>query len=411
MNAIINKKYSRLPENLRARKSATRIERISRRQKKTDGKNTTIGRAINSRMKRSLLFLTAICLLSGCTMLSVRRFVNDFEGLNAAAARSSSAGGTLRILFVHGMGHHPPGYSKPLMQGIAARLNLSISGSSPAMPIRKENQDYGEVNTTDYSGPDGKNVRVYELTWSPTTDKIKAKQFATDATYASSRVLVNRQLKEGLIDNALADPVLYIGRYRNHMQFPIMRAVEAVLHDYQPQDELAIVTYSLGSYMCYDTLLKMSRGEQIMGEKEYSATVVKDLIGHTNYIYMLANQLPLLELSEVSNPLPLRHESETSVKALAEIRRQNRPGASLQRRQAPLALHLVAFSDPNDLLSYPLDQDSTSSGTIEYSNVVVSVERSAILGIFAWPLTAHTGHDKSKAVMDLLAFGHHGNES
>jgi hypothetical protein len=45
---------------------------------------------------------------------------------------------------------------------------------------------------------------------------------------------------------------------------------------------------------------------------------------------------------------------------------------------------------------------------IEYSNVVVSVERSAILGIFAWPLTAHTGHDKSKAVMDLLAFGHRG---
>jgi len=171
------------------------------------------------------------------------------------------------------------------------------------------------------------------------------------------------------------------------------------------------ITQSLGSYMCYDTLLKMSRGERIMGEKEYSADVVRDLIGHTNYVFMLANQLPLLELSEVSNPVPLAHASDTAVKALAEIRRQNKPKLRPQQPPAPLALHFVAFSDPNDLLSYPLDQNSVSGKTIEYSNVVVSVERSAILGVFAWPMTAHTGHEKSKVVMDLLAFGHTGSDS
>jgi hypothetical protein len=362
-------------------------------------------------MNRLVLCLTAIYLLTGCTMLSVRRFENDFEGLNAAASRSNSVGGTLRILFVHGMGHHQPGYSQPLMQGIAARLNLSNTGPSHSINISKESHDYGEINIADYSSPEGKKVRAYELTWSATTDALKARQFASDATYASNRVLVNRQLKAQLIDDALADPVLYIGRYRNHMQFPIMRAVEAILHDYQPRDELAIITQSLGSYMCYDTLLKMSRGERIMGEKEYSADVVQDLIGHTNYVFMLANQLPLLELSEVSNPLPIRRESSTAVKALAEIRRRHKPAARLQRQQAPLALHLVAFSDPNDLLSYPLDQSSISGNTIVYSNAVVSVERSAILGVFAWPMTAHTGHDKSKLVMDLLAFGHKGADT
>ena len=344
-------------------------------------------------------------------MLSVRQFDNGFEGLNAAASRSNSAGGTLRILFIHGMGHHSPGYSQPVMQGIAARLNLNNTGSSRRIIIRKESHDYGEINIANYSGSEGEKVRAYELTWSATTDALKTRQFASDATYASDRVLVNRQLKAQLIDDALADPVLYIGRYRNHMQFPIMRATEAILHDYQPQDELAIITESLGSYMCYDTLLKMSRGESIMGEKDYSAAVVQDLIGHTNYVYMFANQLPLLELSEVSNPLPLRHESATAVKALAEIRRQNKPRVRLQQPQAPFALHLVAFSDPNDLLSYPLDKSSISGSTIAYSNVTVSVERSAILGVFAWPMTAHTGHDKSKVVMDSLAFGHKGADS
>src|SRR5215831_16907737 len=363
------------------------------------------------RISGLLLPVTAICLLTGCTMLSVRRFDNDFEGLNATASRSNSAGGTLRILFIHGMGRYQPGYSEPLMQGIAARLNLSNTGLSRRITIRKESHDYGEINIANYSSSEGKKVRAYELTWSATTDALKAKQFASDATYASDRVLVNRELKAKLVDDALADPVLYIGRYRNHMQFPIMRAIDAILHDYGPQDELAIITESLGSYMCYDTLLKMSRGERIMGERDYSADVVQDLIGHTNYVYMLANQLPLLELSEVSNPLPLRHASATAVKQLAEIRRQNKPKARLQQQQAPLALHLVAFSDPNDLLSYPLDQSSVSGSTIVYSNAVVSVERSAILGVFAWPMTAHTGHDKSKVVMDLLAFGHNGADS
>src|SRR5439155_17514168 len=192
-----------------------------------------------------------------------------------------SAGGTLRILFIHGMGHHPPGYSQPLMQGIASRLNLSSTGSSRSITIGKESHDYGEVDIANYSSSDGKKVRAYELTWSATTDALKESQFTSDNTLASDRVLVNRELKAKLINDALADPVLYIGHYRNHMQFPIMRAIEAILRDYEPQDELAIVTQSLGSYMSYDTLLKMSRGEPIVGEKDYSADVVQDLIGHT----------------------------------------------------------------------------------------------------------------------------------
>jgi hypothetical protein len=108
----------------------------------------------------------------------------------------------------------------------------------------------------------------------------------------------------------------------------------------------------------------------------------------------------------VSNPLPLRHASNSAVKELAEIRRQHRPKSILRRQVTPLTLHLVAFGDPNDLLSYPLDKSSVSGESITYSNVVISIERSAILGVVASPLTAHTGHEKSKQVMDLLAFGH-----
>jgi len=354
---------------------------------------------------RAFTFLFASLLLAGCTILSVRKIVNDFEGLDAALARSSSDGGTLRILFIHGMGHHDAHYSEPVMQGVAARLNLAKVETLPKIAIEKESHPYGEINITKYSGADGRKVHVYELTWSVTTDRIKTKQFETDLSYASDRVSLNRKLKATLINDSLADPVLYIGRYRNHMQFPIMRAVKAVLADFAPRDEVAVITYSLGSYMCYDTLLKMSRGESIMGERDYSAGVVRDLVGHTNYVFMLANQLPLLELSEVSNPISLRQTSSSAVKSLAEIRRQNRPKSAAQRQPEVLPLHLVAFSDPNDLLSYPLDEHSVSGTSIAYSNVMISVQRSALLGIVADPLNAHTGHERSPAVMDLLTYG------
>lgn len=303
---------------------------------------------------RTFVVLMGSLLIGGCTILSVRKIANDFEGLDAALARSSSDGGTLRILFIHGMGHHDPRYSKPVMDGVAARLQLSHIESLPTLPIEKQGHRYGEINITKYSGADGRKVHVYELTWSVTTDRIKARQFETDRGYARDRVSLNRKLKTSLVNDSLADPVLYIGRYRNHMQFPIMRAVKAVLTNFAPQDEVAVITYSLGSYMCYDTLLKMSRGESILGERDYSAGVVRDLVGHTNYVFMPANQLPLLELSEVTNPISRRQTSTNAVKSLAETHRQNRPKSAAQQQRAVLPLHLVAFTDPNDLLSYPL---------------------------------------------------------
>ena len=133
--------------------------------------------------------------------------------------------------------------------------------------------------------------------------------------------------------------------------------------------------------------------------------LVRAVIGHTNYIYMLANQLPLLQLSEVSNPLSEKRVPIASLSEIGQIRMQNKPRSRPQT--TPVALHLVAFSDPNDLLSYSLDESDVAGSSVVYSNVVISVERSAILGVFVSPMTAHGGQDKSKRVMERIAFGHH----
>lgn len=297
---------------------------------------------------RPLAVLAAVYLLSACTFLSVQKFDNDFDGLNSAIVRASSVGGTLRVLIVHGMGRHKPGENSALVAGIASRLGLAASGTTKSNSIDYNGHHFGQVDVSDYAGANSRRMRTYELTWSPTTERLKTTQFGTDlgAAHVSDRVAVNRNLKEKLVDDALSDPVLYIGRFRKHMQFPIMRGVSAVLRDFESVDEIAIITKSLGSYMTYDTLLKMSRGERILEPPTYSADLVRAAIGRTNYVYMLANQLPLLQLSEVSNRFrknarPLRASVKSAGSGCKTNRRRGRTACQWRCIWSPSAIRTI----------------------------------------------------------------------
>ena len=157
---------------------------------------------------------------------------------------------------------------------------------------------------------------------------------------------------------SLSDAVLYTGKYKEHMQYPIMRAVEIVTGDgLGANDELAVITHSLGSRMTFDTLDNMVNGTPILGETNYDKTAAPELIRRTTSIFMCANQLPLLALADaekpVAHPPRLVHLG---------LRRFLRKHADIRARHVKLAnepaeppLRVVAFSDPNDLLSYPLN--------------------------------------------------------
>jgi hypothetical protein len=141
---------------------------------------------------------------------------------------------------------------------------------------------------------------------------------------------------------------------------------------------------------------------------------------------MLANQIPLLELTQANNPVsqkatgsnaptstPLQLEAaKPLMQQFAEERAKQAPAPSAG---VPFnfALDLVAFSDPNDLLSYPIDKaDVIASGgaprtsPVHYSNVTYSLARWSLLWLIVDPLKAHTGHANSKAVIDLIVHGH-----
>jgi hypothetical protein len=72
-------------------------------------------------------------------------------------------------------------------------------------------------------------------------------------------------------------------------------------------------------------------------------------------------------------------------------------------------LEIVAFTDPNDLLSYKISRATLAEAgatpaSYSASNVLYPVAPS-YFGVFADPLTAHTGYSSNAEVLDLVICG------
>lgn len=116
---------------------------------------------------------------------------------------------------------------------------------------------------------------------------------------------------------------------------------------------------------------------------------------------MLSNQLPLIQMGR---QLPeITGQTEAYCNASGEH----------YKKRITSKMEVVAFSDPNDLLSYTIPEDFAekkldSRLCIEISNVVINVTDVIDLlgfGKLANPLTAHTAYDSDDRVVALIARG------
>src|SRR5207302_4587400 len=85
---------------------------------------------------------------------------------------------------------------------------------------------------------------------------------------------------------------------------------------------LIIITESLGSRITFDTIGKMRQEEP---DDEKRATSIDELAKRTGEIYMLANQLPLLELASVDVPQGME-EAGVPATGLSAFLRARRSG-------------------------------------------------------------------------------------
>jgi hypothetical protein len=168
-------------------------------------------------------------------------------------------------------------------------------------------------------------------------------------------------------------------------------------------DDIVISTHSLGSRIALDSLTLLGTLRDSMGNdpKARAGLQALDSLRDKDItFFMLANQLPLLQSGQ---PTPA---------VTKQTPQYCGPNAPKMKERWFKSLSVIAFSDPNDILSYTIPQSFTadfmdSRLCASTTNVVVSVARPVSLAVtsVASPEVAHTAYDNDDRVLALMTKG------
>jgi hypothetical protein len=262
----------------------------------------------------------------------------------------------------------------------------------------------------------------YELTWSEIIEpERKIIEFDDSAEYTFRRTALNAELKK-FFNSHVPDTLIFLGE----AHVPILSSVRQSFcwmtqgdwDEYAPytdascnvqssarlqqikEDDYAFVTHSLGSRIAIDTV--RFYGEWALTQETEEFIELRSILSNKEIpIYMLANQLPLLELGR--KPATVR----------GQIAKYCRPDGELRGQRFLDKLPIFAFSDPNDLLSYPIppkfvDEYLDSRLCPKVTNIAINVAKPISLfglGEFANPASAHGDYDHDERVIALIAHG------
>jgi len=355
---------------------------------------------------------------------STTAVVNKIEGITELPNAQ-----TIRILFIHGIGEHNACDPDTLLLHLSKALQVRQSPPS-ALDDKADCQSHFAIpKPTPMSGAadaallykydflgNSRHLKFSFLLWSPLTQKLKE---TLDEPQLPHHALLASLAKEFEQDN-LADVVLYGGRYRE----VIRPQVEKALCDFiggVPGDDpricdngtgdipTAIVTHSLGGYMLMDAMADIYKRPRNRAERE--ARNAAEKVGRElNLIFMLANQLKMLDLSTKKSEGGASEVVEGFRASWKAARRWGAKGEPEAKRQ------LVAISDPNDILSWEVTDTEFNRPEFTVANVYLGTTgeffglyRAPIAPIAALPDRAHLNYLKDDDVMDIIVCGMTGN--
>jgi len=234
----------------------------------------------------------------------------------------------------------------------------------------------------------------------------KSNRFEFDSRLDKRRATLNRRMKSELLNDGFGDAVLYLNEnFKPKIQAPVTNAIFSILEDgFAPADQFIIITHSLGSKLTFDSLNVLS--ERLRREDKLQAAAMTNLALHTTYLVMLANQVPLLRLGD-TNVITDMQRKPSAVQQFLQMRQgADQHGPERPPAMSPL-LQVIAVTDANDLLSYPLregDLFSDSIGEIKFGNVLIC-NAPVFLHWVANPLKAHEGYFDNPKLIKLLLKG------
>ncbi|MCS0630898.1 hypothetical protein NX786_16320 [Telluria mixta] len=350
-----------------------------------------------------LSLLPVLAFLSACsTPYRPPVVVHDsatFPGIASIVAEARAR--PVDVLLVHGMCTHDTGWAERQIDRITGIVeDHAPTPASATTPPRVE-----VVERTRRLA--GGTVRFHALVWSPLTAGLKHQLDVdmtgtpTDCTAAGvckpKRARLNGYVKDRLLNDCLSDAVIYQGESHVAIRDAMVRTIAQVLEqDPDSEAPLVVVAESLGSKMLFDALSAMLESWQ-----PQTRALGQQAARRLGLLFMAGNQLPILGLAEQRAIATQNMRVGDALQRFLDLRRRqpNRRAETLQR------LAVVAFTDPNDLLSYRLLPARYTAPDVAVADVLVSND-STWLGLIENPVTAHLDYLANPDVGTMIACGY-----
>jgi hypothetical protein len=387
-------------------------------------------------MARALLGLVAaaaLLVVSGCSTPYARPVLvtnwPDGQPRVVGLAELTAGGGSVDLVFIHGMCFHDSAWVMESFTRLAALFGQDAATLARPAPV---GQPVGRTEL--YSGrvPLGpaREVGFHAILWSGET--VSAKQTlcydrslgdvpALDAAYCEGqggssydRARLNATMKSGLLDECLADAMVYVGHRGAAIRENVAAVLERVAQANGGGRPLVIVAESLGSKVLFDTLLGMAEANGTEPTAAARHAAAASIVPRIAQVHLAANQIPMLSLAATApGQTPIKLSGRSALAdgdSLAQVLRRLRP--IMLKRELPAAaapVPIAAYSDPNDLLSFPLlgsvqAREAAADGTYFVTDVIVS-NAPTWLGLLEDPMAAHTSYLANEEVSALLKCG------
>lgn len=365
----------------------------------------------------------------GCYAMS-----SGFKGIGQSIDKQK---GKTKVLMVHGIGHHQPGYSTLLMENLAKELGLdgfaSPQKNITLTDLNNPKKHLGNLRLTKLiDTKKNRELLFYELTWSSISQKHKEiLTFDQSGLVEHRRAKINNLIKK-LTNDALSDPMIYLGSHQEDIQVSVSQSYcWMIASDYSSfpdgahkrcelkdknilqsakKDDFIFISHSLGSGITIDAMQRIARllnTSKWKNEYPEISELHEVLQKREITLFMLANQLQLLQLG----------------RDLPEVRGQiadycRNDGLKKDDRFADKT-NIIAISDPNDVLSYAIPQrykDKFLDSRLcpDITNININIANSMNLfnmAEMANPVEAHTSYNNDDRVIALLAYGLGNNET
>lgn len=227
---------------------------------------------------------------------------------------------------------------------------------------------------------------------------ISAQDAARLLQHPPKGALVNRKLKNGILDWGFSDAVLALGPLRTYLLDGIRELIlksVAISPDgsrggpdaLRQNQEYVIVSHSLGSYLIF-AALDITPSTPKTPTVQKSGDEFEQILARTSLVYFFANQLRLLELADLNGAAD--KNMATHLDAWGKLRcdyLKSLPGAT----QTCVRPQIVALNDPSDLLTWTVPDIAT----VEVHNLVVKNARHWFWLIES-PTKAHDNYAKNK---------------